>query len=82
VGLSAGLAVGFEPRCVANLTDTCMHIRPQPSTQVHGDALISHEQLAGAAERMQRRLRASWRRLDDLLQSTRCVVDFLSNTVG
>lgn len=49
---------------------------------VHGDALISHDQLAGAAERMQRRLRASWRKLDDLLQSTRCIVDFLSNTQG
>ena len=50
--------------------------------QVHGDALISHEQLAGAAERMQQRLRASWRKLDGLLQGARCIVDFFSNARG
>ncbi|GBF88408.1 hypothetical protein Rsub_01120 [Raphidocelis subcapitata] len=49
---------------------------------IHGDALISHAQLAGAAERMQRALKASWRRLDDLLQGARCVVDFLANARG
>jgi hypothetical protein len=31
---------------------------------------------------MQRALKASWRRLDDLLQGARCVVDFLANARG
>jgi hypothetical protein len=29
---------------------------------------------------MQRRLSASWRKLDGLLQSTRCMVDFCANS--
>ncbi|KAI8469981.1 MAG: WD40-repeat-containing domain protein [Monoraphidium minutum] len=47
---------------------------------VHGDALISDARLAAAAERVQQRLKASWRKLDGLLQSTRCMVDFCANT--
>ena len=53
-----------------------------PTPQIHGDAIITHEQLAAAAERLQRRLKASWRKVDELLMATRCVVDFLSNTQG
>jgi hypothetical protein len=63
------------------LTAPTPHPHPNPP-QVHGDALIAHPDLAGVADRMRRRLAASWRRLDDLLQGARCVVDFLSNTVA
>lgn len=46
---------------------------------VHGDVIAAHPELAERAQRMQQRLTASWRRLDSLLQSVRCMVGFLGN---
>jgi hypothetical protein len=47
--------------------------------QIHGDTLMRHPTLLAALERLQRRLRGTWLRLDDLLQNVRCMVDFVSN---
>lgn len=47
--------------------------------QVHGETITEHAELAERAQRMQRRLAATWRRLDGLLQSTRCIVGLLGN---
>ncbi|KAF6265106.1 WD40 repeat-like protein [Scenedesmus sp. NREL 46B-D3] len=46
---------------------------------VHGDTLMRHPSLLAALQRLQRRLRGTWLRLDDLLQNVRCMVDFVSN---
>lgn len=46
---------------------------------VHGDVIAAHAELAERAQRTQQRLAASWRRLDGLLQSVRCMVGFLGN---
>lgn len=47
--------------------------------QVHGDTVMQHEELREAAQRTQQRLAATWRRLDGLLQSCRCMVGLLGN---
>jgi hypothetical protein len=49
------------------------------SLQVHGDTIAEHEELAERAQRAQQRLAATWRRLDGLMQSVRCMVGFLGN---
>ena len=48
--------------------------------QIHGDTLIQHESLLPEVERLQRKLRGTWLRLDDLLMNVRCMLDFVSNT--
>lgn len=48
--------------------------------QIHGDSLLAHPALRVAAERLQRKLRPVWLRLDDLLHNVQCMVDFISNT--
>lgn len=47
--------------------------------QVHADTIAEREELREAAARMQRRLAATWRRLDGLLQGCRCMVGLLGN---
>lgn len=47
--------------------------------QVHGETIVEHAELRERAQRAQQRLAATWRRLDGLLQSTRCMVGFLGN---
>jgi len=47
--------------------------------QIHGDSLLTYPALLGPAERLQRKLRPVWLRLDDLLHNVRCMVDFVSN---
>lgn len=47
--------------------------------QVHGDVIAEHAELAECAQRTQQRLAATWRRLDGLMQSVRCMVGFLGN---
>ncbi len=47
--------------------------------QVHGETIAEHAELRERAQRAQQRLSATWRRLDGLLQSTRCMVGFLGN---
>jgi hypothetical protein len=47
--------------------------------QVHGDSLLTYPALRAPAERLQRKLRPVWLRLDDLLHNVRCMVDFVSN---
>lgn len=48
--------------------------------QIHGDSLLAHPALMAPAERLQRKLRPVWLRLDDLLHNVRCMVDFVSNS--
>jgi hypothetical protein len=40
---------------------------------------MRHPSLLAAVQRLQRRLRSTWLRLDDLLQNVRCMVDFVSS---
>jgi hypothetical protein len=40
---------------------------------------MSQPGLLPVAERLQRKLRPTWLRLDDLLQNVRCMVEFVSN---
>lgn len=47
--------------------------------QIHGDTLMRHSSLLVALQRLQRKLRSTWLRLDDLLQNVRCMVDFVSH---
>ena len=47
--------------------------------QIHGDSLLAYPSLRAAAERLQRKLRPVWLRLDDLLHNVQCMVDFISN---
>jgi hypothetical protein len=47
--------------------------------QIHGDSLLTYPALQAPAERLQRKLRPVWLRLDDLLHNVRCMVDFISN---
>ncbi|WIA38106.1 hypothetical protein OEZ86_001468 [Tetradesmus obliquus] len=46
---------------------------------IHGDTLMRHASLLSAVQRLQRRLRGTWLRLDELLQNVRCMVDFIGN---
>ena len=46
---------------------------------VHGETIAEHAELRESAARTQQRLAATWRRLDGLLQSTRCIVGLLGN---
>lgn len=47
--------------------------------QIHGDSLLTYPALQAPAERLERKLRPVWLRLDDLLHNVRCMVDFISN---
>jgi hypothetical protein len=40
---------------------------------------MRHDELREHAQRMQQRLGVTWRRLDNLLQSCRCMVGLLGN---
>lgn len=48
--------------------------------QVHADALLTYPDLTAAAARLRRHLKASWQRLDDLLEGVRAMTDWLNNT--
>ena len=75
------------PTFLAQLTFVLPPLLPLPllqallkvSLQVHGDTIAEHEELAERAQRAQQRLAATWRRLDGLMQSVRCMVGFLGN---
>lgn len=47
--------------------------------QVHADSIMTRPPLLAAAARLQRKLRPTWLRLDELLHSVRCVTDFVAN---
>ncbi|KAF8055387.1 WDR36 [Scenedesmus sp. PABB004] len=49
---------------------------------VHAEALTRHAPLLDAATRLGRKLRATWLRLEGLLQSVRCMADFVGNVQG
>jgi hypothetical protein len=46
---------------------------------VHAETIAEQPELAAAAARTQDRLAATWRRLDGLMQSVRCIIGFLGN---
>ena len=47
--------------------------------RVHGDAIAAHAPLRERAARVERRLQATWSRLDGLLQNVRCMVSYFGN---
>ena len=47
--------------------------------QIHGDTIMQQEQLQQAASEVQSVLAKSWSRLDQLLQSSRCMLGFFGN---
>lgn len=47
--------------------------------QLHGDAIARQGVLRQRAERVRARLGSSWRRMDELLQGTRCMLGLLGN---
>lgn len=47
--------------------------------RVHGDAIVAHAPLKERAVRVEKRLQATWSRLDGLLQNVRCMVGFFGN---
>jgi len=46
---------------------------------VHGESVSAHAPLRERAARIEQKLRATWTRLDDLMQGVRCMVGFFSN---
>jgi hypothetical protein len=51
----------------------------QAALAVHGEAIMEQRLLKDAAQRLKARLQGDWRRLDELLQGVRCMVDFFGN---
>ena len=47
--------------------------------QIHGDTIMQQEKLQQAASELQTVLGKSWSRLDQLLQSSRCMLGFFGN---
>lgn len=47
--------------------------------RVHGDAIVAHAPLKERAARVEKRLQATWTRLDGLLQNVRCMVSFFGD---
>lgn len=48
--------------------------------QIHGDTVMQHKGLQTQAQQVQQVLASSWSRIDQLLQSTRCMLGFFGNT--
>lgn len=64
---------------LSDLCDLLLLLLVSLSLQIHGDTLMRHASLLSAVQRLQRRLRGTWLRLDELLQNVRCMVDFIGN---
>ena len=47
--------------------------------RVHGDAVMAHEPLRERARRVEKRLQASWGRIEDLIQTVRCMIGFFGD---
>jgi U3 small nucleolar RNA-associated protein 21 len=47
--------------------------------QIHGEAIMEHEQLRQRASQIEQHLRKSWTRIETLVEQTRCMVGLLSN---
>lgn len=47
--------------------------------QIHGEAMMQHEQLWRRAARIEQHLRRSWARIEALVEQTRCMVGLLNN---
>jgi hypothetical protein len=69
----------FPPHAVSSALPRLQAVL-RVALRVHGDTIVQHDKLRQVAERMQQQLVATWRRLDGLLQSCRCIVGFLGNT--
>ena len=48
--------------------------------QVHGDTVMQHQGLQLQAQQVQQALALSWSRVDQLLQSSRCMLGFFGNS--
>ncbi len=47
--------------------------------QIHGEAVMEHEELRRRASQIEQHLRESWNRIEALVEQTRCMVGLLSN---
>lgn len=47
--------------------------------QIHGEAVMEHEELRRRASQIEQHLRKSWNRIEALVEQTRCMVGLLSN---
>ena len=72
----------LEEETAANRNFEFMQALLRVALRVHGDTIAEHEELRARAQPAQQRLAATWRRLDALLQSTRCMVGFLGGNVA
>ena len=48
--------------------------------QLHGDTVMQHQGLQQQAQQVQAALAVSWSRVDQLLQSSRCMLGFFGNS--
>ena len=61
------------------LTRTCLQAFLRVVLQIHGEAVMEHEQLRRRASLIEQHLRKSWNRIEALVEQTRCMVGHLSN---
>lgn len=47
--------------------------------QIHGEAIMEHDELRRRAKQIEQHLRKSWSRIESLVEKTRCMVGLLSN---
>lgn len=47
--------------------------------QIHCDTIMQHEVLREKARRLEAEMQATWGKMYNLLQSTRCMVNFFGN---
>ena len=57
----------------------CTQALLRAALRVHGESVSMHAPLRERAARIEAKLRATWTRLDDLMQGVRCMVGFFSN---
>lgn len=79
VDASAGRSVNSSVR----VSEPSCAMRPQAFLravlQIHGEAILEHEQLQQRAAQIEQHLRKSWSRIEALVEQTRCMVGLLNN---
>lgn len=57
----------------------CTQALLRAALRVHGESVARYAPLRERAARIERKLQATWTRLDDLMQGVRCMIGFFSN---
>lgn len=52
----------------------------QATLQIHGEAIMQHDELRRQASRIEKHLRLSWSKVDRMVESVRCMLGLLSST--